>query len=69
VQIGIFNHVSYMDAFVVVWAFCAAGVTMHYTQFLPILGPGIRALQNLYLPKEGDKAKQQSSMVEMIRQR
>lgn len=69
VQIGIFNHVSYLDAFVVVWAFCVAGVTFHFSQTLPVLGYGVRALQNLYLPPENDKAKQQSSMVQLIKER
>jgi hypothetical protein len=69
VQIGIFNHVCYLDAWVVVWAFCAAGVTFHFSKELPILGPGIQALQNLYLPKEDDKSKQQASMVQLIRER
>jgi hypothetical protein len=68
-QIGIFNHVSYLDAFVVVWAFCAAGVTFNFSRNLPILGYGVRALQNLYLPEDKDKAKQQSSMVQMIKDR
>eukprot|EP00775_Hariotina_reticulata_P010920 gene10919-11075_t len=67
--IGIFNHVSYLDAFVVVWAFCAAGVTFNFSRNLPILGYGVRALQNLYLPEDKDKAKQQSSMVQMIKDR
>lgn len=69
VQIGIFNHVSYLDAFVVVWAFCVAGVTFHFSQTLPVLGYGVRALQNLYLPPENDKAKQQNSMVQLIKER
>jgi len=57
------------DAFVVVWAFCFAGLTFHFTKDLPVLGYGVRALQNLYLPPETDKAKQQSSMVELIKAR
>ena len=44
-QIGIFNHVSYVDAFVCTWAFCAAGLTFEFTKHVPILGRGIRALQ------------------------
>lgn len=68
-QIGIFNHVSYLDAFVVVWAFCAAGVTFNFSRHLPILGYGVRALQNLYMPEENDKDKQKASMVQLIKQR
>lgn len=60
---------SYLDAFVVVWAFCAAGVTFNFSKHLPILGYGVRALQNLYLPETKDKAKQKASMVELIKER
>lgn len=68
-QIGIFNHVSYLDAFVVVWAFCVAGVTFNFSKHLPVLGYGVRALQNLYLPPDNDKARQQKSMVQLIKER
>lgn len=68
-QIGIFNHVSYLDAFVVVWAFCACGVTFAFSKHIPILGYGVRALQNLYLPEEKDKGKQSASVVQMIKER
>jgi hypothetical protein len=57
------------DAFVVVWAFCAAGVTFHFSKHLPVLGYGVRALQNIYLPPENDRGKQQSSMVQRIKDR
>jgi 1-acyl-sn-glycerol-3-phosphate acyltransferase len=67
--IGIFNHVSYLDAFVVVWAFCVSGVTFNFSKHLPVLGYGIRALQNLYLPPENDRSKQQASMVQLIKER
>lgn len=67
--IGVFNHVSYLDAFVVVWAFCAAGVTFEFTSRIPILGKGIIALQNMYVPEERDRSKQASSMVALIQAR
>eukprot|EP00882_Tetradesmus_deserticola_P021779 GHRQ01023577.1.p1 GENE.GHRQ01023577.1~~GHRQ01023577.1.p1 ORF type:complete len:331 (+),score=101.62 GHRQ01023577.1:91-1083(+) len=67
--IGIFNHVSYLDAFVVVWAFCCAGVTFNFSKHLPILGYGVRALQNLYVPEHKDKASQQQGMVALIKER
>eukprot|EP00879_Flechtneria_rotunda_P030301 GHRR01032921.1.p1 GENE.GHRR01032921.1~~GHRR01032921.1.p1 ORF type:complete len:307 (+),score=47.18 GHRR01032921.1:1-921(+) len=67
--IGVFNHVSYLDAWVVVWAFCCAGVTFEFAKRLPILGYGVRALQNLYVPEEADKAKQQGSLTRLIRER
>lgn len=61
---------SCADAFVVVWAFCAAGVTFEFSRNLPILGYGVRALQNLYVPSDkGDKTQQQRSMVELIKER
>lgn len=66
--IGIFNHVSYCDAFVIVWAFCPAGLTFAFTTDIPVLGKGIKALQNLYVPS-GPKEKQQGSMVELLRKR
>lgn len=43
--IGVFNHVSYVDAFVVTWALCAAGLTFEFTGRIPVLGRAIRALQ------------------------
>ncbi|KAF6265277.1 hypothetical protein COO60DRAFT_1623935 [Scenedesmus sp. NREL 46B-D3] len=67
--IGIFNHVSYLDAFVVVWAFCCAGVTFNFSKHLPILGYGVRALQNLYVPEHTDRASQQKGMVTLIKER
>jgi hypothetical protein len=57
------------DAFVVVWAFCVAGVTFDFSKDLPVLGYGVRALQNLYVPTQSDKTKQQNSMVELIKER
>ncbi|WIA30170.1 hypothetical protein OEZ86_000262 [Tetradesmus obliquus] len=67
--IGIFNHVSYLDAFVVVWAFCCAGVTFQFSKHLPILGYGVRALQNLYVPEDKDRTQQQKGMVQLIKER
>ncbi|KAI8464591.1 MAG: hypothetical protein J3K34DRAFT_439899 [Monoraphidium minutum] len=66
--IGIFNHVSYIDAFVITWALCPAGLTFAFTAEIPILGRAIRALQNVYLPKT-DKAKAGVSMVDALRKR
>lgn len=60
---------SAADAFVVVWAFCVAGVTFDTSKDLPVLGYGVRALQNLYVPTQGDRTKQQNSMVELIKER
>jgi hypothetical protein len=60
---------SAADAFVVVWAFCVAGVTFDFSKDLPILGYGVRALQNLYVPTQSDKTKQQNSMVQLIKER
>ncbi|KAF8069495.1 Lpc [Scenedesmus sp. PABB004] len=67
--IGIFNHVSYLDAFVVVWAWCCAGVTFSFSKDLPVAGYGIRALQNLYVPAERDRSKQAGSMAALIKTR
>jgi len=47
------NHVSYADAFAVVAAFCPCGITLEYTKTIPLLGPGIRALQNIYVSNDG----------------
>jgi 1-acyl-sn-glycerol-3-phosphate acyltransferase len=47
------NHVSYADAFAVVGAFCPCGITLEFTKTIPLLGPGIRALQNIYVASDG----------------
>jgi lysophosphatidylcholine acyltransferase / lyso-PAF acetyltransferase len=47
------NHVSYADAFAVVAAFCPCGITLEFTKAIPLLGPGIRALQNIYVSSDG----------------
>lgn len=47
------NHVSYADAFAVVAAFCPCGITLEFTKSIPLLGPGIRALQNIYVSSDG----------------
>jgi lysophosphatidylcholine acyltransferase / lyso-PAF acetyltransferase len=47
------NHVSYADAFAVVAAFCPCGITLDFTRSIPLLGPGIRALQNIYIASDG----------------
>lgn len=66
------------DAFVVVWAFCVSGVTFNFSKHLPILGYGVRALQNLYLPTQADtgengsgNGKQQSNikLTQLIKER
>jgi hypothetical protein len=41
----VFNHVSYCDAFAIVWALCPAGLTFAFTKEIPLLGRGINALQ------------------------
>jgi hypothetical protein len=58
-----------LDAFVVVWGFCCAGVTFNFSKHLPILGCGVRALQNLYVPEDKDRAQQQQGMVQLIKER
>lgn len=58
-----------LDAFVVVWAFCCAGVTFQFSKHLPILGYGVRALQNLYVPEDKDRTQQQKGMVQLIKER
>ncbi|GBF97219.1 lysophosphatidylcholine acyltransferase [Raphidocelis subcapitata] len=63
--IGVFNHVSYIDAFAIVWALCPAGLTFEFTRHIPVLGRGIMALQNIYLPKKAAGG----SMVEALRRR
>jgi 1-acyl-sn-glycerol-3-phosphate acyltransferase len=75
-QIGIFNHVSYMDAWVLAWSFCVAGVTFNFMKHVPILGYGLRAMQNIYLPPHNDaditidtQAKQPKSVAQMIKER
>lgn len=44
-QIGVFNHVSYLDAFVITWALCPAGLTFQFAREVPVLGRAINALQ------------------------
>jgi 1-acyl-sn-glycerol-3-phosphate acyltransferase len=75
-QIGIFNHVSYMDAWVLAWSFCVAGVTFNFMKHVPILGYALRAMQNIYLPPHNDagvtidtQAKQPKSVAQMIKER
>jgi hypothetical protein len=58
-----------LDAFVVVAGFCCAGVTFNFSKHLPVLGYGVRALQNLYVPEDKDRAKQQKGMVALIKER
>ena len=45
IKIGVFNHVSYCDAFVITWALCPAGLTFEFTREVPVLGRAINALQ------------------------
>lgn len=53
----------------VVWAFCCSGVTFTFSKHLPIVGLGIRALQNIYVPESRDKTVRARSMVDAIKER
>ncbi|CAD7699234.1 unnamed protein product [Ostreobium quekettii] len=50
VRLIMFNHVSYVDSFILVGYFAPAGLSKASNAGYPIIGRCIRSLQNIYLP-------------------
>ncbi|KXZ46933.1 hypothetical protein GPECTOR_39g427 [Gonium pectorale] len=50
--VAIFNHVSWVDAFLMVWLMAPSGVSKASNADLPVLKHAIRALQNVFIPYE-----------------
>jgi lysophosphatidylcholine acyltransferase/lyso-PAF acetyltransferase len=48
----VFNHVSWLDAFVLVWLAAPSGVALEFNKNIPILSHAVRALQTVYIPNK-----------------
>ncbi|GIL87534.1 hypothetical protein Vretimale_14747 [Volvox reticuliferus] len=48
--VAVFNHVSWIDAFVLVWLMAPSGVSKESNGRIPIIGQAVRALQTVYIP-------------------
>ncbi len=49
-QLGIFNHVSYLDAIALVAIFAPSGVSKESNKRMLVIGHCVRALQNIWVP-------------------
>eukprot|EP00803_Ostreobium_quekettii_P008157 evm.model.scf_3012.1 EVM.evm.TU.scf_3012.1 scf_3012:3275-11455(+) len=50
IKLSIFNHVSYVDSFIMVALFAPAGLSKASNAEYPIIGRCVRSLQNIYVP-------------------
>ena len=50
-QIGIFNHTSWVDSIILMWLFAPSGVALDFNARIPVVGTCIRAFQNIYVPR------------------
>ena len=50
-QLGLFNHSSWVDAVVMMWLFAPSGVSKESNAHLPLIGTCIKAFQNIYVPR------------------
>ncbi|GLI63753.1 hypothetical protein VaNZ11_006826 [Volvox africanus] len=48
--VAIFNHVSWIDAFVLVWLMAPSGVSKESNGRIPVIGQAVRAMQTVYIP-------------------
>ncbi|GLC72510.1 hypothetical protein PLESTF_001258800 [Pleodorina starrii] len=48
--VAVFNHVSWVDAFIVVWLMAPSGVSKESNGRIPVIGQAVRALQTVYIP-------------------
>ncbi|EFJ39592.1 hypothetical protein VOLCADRAFT_100782 [Volvox carteri f. nagariensis] len=48
--VAVFNHVSWVDAFVLVWLMAPSGISKESNSRLPVLSQAVRALQTVYIP-------------------
>lgn len=49
-QLGIFNHSSWVDAIVMMWLFAPSGVSRASNATIPVVGTCIAPFQNIYIP-------------------
>ena len=50
-QIGLFNHTSWVDAIVIMWLFAPSGVSKASNADIPLVGTCIRGYQNIYVSR------------------
>ncbi|KAG2433324.1 hypothetical protein HXX76_008390 [Chlamydomonas incerta] len=50
--VGVFNHASWVDAFLLVWLMAPSGVSKADNAQLPVIGTAIRAMQTVFIPYE-----------------
>ncbi|PNW78002.1 hypothetical protein CHLRE_10g460350v5 [Chlamydomonas reinhardtii] len=50
--VGVFNHASWVDAFLLVWLMAPSGVSKADNAQLPVIGSAVRALQTVFIPYE-----------------
>lgn len=49
--VALFNHVSWLDAFILVWLIAPSGVAKSSNAHLPVIKHAVRALQTVYIPE------------------
>ncbi len=52
VQLGLFNHSSWVDAIAMMWLFAPSGVSRASNADIPVVGTCIRSFQNIYIPDD-----------------
>ena len=72
-QIGVFNHTSWVDAVVLMYLFAPSGVSKESNAHMPLVGTCIRSFQNIYVSRSSiELAKRQEgtpSVAEKIARR
>lgn len=61
-QLGIFNHITWVDAIAMMYLFAPSGVSKESNAHLPLIGTCIKAYQNIYVPR-GKKVKAGGGLV------
>mmetsp|Transcript_17337 Transcript_17337/g.29646 ORF Transcript_17337/g.29646 Transcript_17337/m.29646 type:complete len:348 (+) Transcript_17337:126-1169(+) len=65
--VAVFNHVSWLDAFVLVYLLQPSGVSIARNADIPVIGTAVRALQTVYIPTS--KRKDANGVTDILRQR
>ena len=68
-QIGLFNHTSWVDAIVIMWLFAPSGVSKASNADIPLIGTCIRGYQNIYVSRASIENQRRADGAESVSQK
>lgn len=65
-QLGLFNHSSWVDAVAIMFLFAPSGVSKESNAHLPLIGMCIRSFQNIYVSRSSIEGEQRKARTESV---